>query len=46
MNDIPLIIWLELLRSYIGKTDTVMSLSIINELIDKLKKKNGLPENC
>lgn len=45
MNDIPLIVWLELLRSYVGKGDTVMSLSIINELIDKLKKKNGMPEN-
>jgi len=44
MNDTSLIIWLELLRSYVGKSDTVMSLSIINELIDKLKKKIGVPE--
>jgi len=45
MNDMPLIVWLELLRSYVGKSDTGMSLSIINELIDKLKKKCGVPEN-
>ena len=43
MNDISLIIWLELLRGYVGKDDRMMSLSIINELIDKLKKKNGVP---
>jgi len=46
MNDLSLIVWLEILRSYVGKGDTVMSLTIINELIDKLKKKNGVPEDC
>jgi len=45
MNDMSLIVWLELLRGYVGKHDTIMSLSIINELIDKLKKKNGIPAN-
>jgi len=45
MNDMSLIVWLELLRSYVGRGDTTMSLSIINELADKLKKKNGVPEN-
>jgi len=45
MNDTPLIVWLELLRSKIGSHDTVLALSLINELIDKLKKKNGVPEN-
>jgi len=45
MNDISLIVWLELLRSNVGKHDTILSLSIINELIDKLKKKCGVPEN-
>ena len=44
MNDMSLIVWLELLRSYVGKGNTEMSLSLINELIDKLKKKNGVPE--
>lgn len=45
MNDMPLIVWLELLRSKVGSHDTVLSLSLINELIDRLKKKNGMPEN-
>ena len=45
MNDMSLIVWLELLRSYVGKSDTRMSLSLINELIDKLKKKHGITEN-
>jgi len=43
MNDITLIVWLELLRSKVGSSDTVVSLSLINELIDKLKSKNGIP---
>lgn len=43
MNDIPLIVWLELLRSKVGSGDTTISLSLINELIDKLKAKNGVP---
>ena len=42
MNDIPLIVWLELLRSKVGSGDTSISLSLINELIDKLKAKNGI----
>jgi len=45
MNDLSLIVWLEILRSKVGSGDTILSLSIINELIDKLKKKNGVPEN-
>jgi len=45
MNDMSLIVWLELLRSKVGKTETVISLSLINELITKLKKKIGVPEN-
>jgi len=45
MNDMTLIIWLELLRSNVGKHDAILSLSIINELIDKLKKKCDVPEN-
>jgi len=45
MNDLSLIVWLEILRSKVGSSDTVISLSLINELIDKLKKKNGVPEN-
>lgn len=45
MNDISLIVWLELLRGKVGSGDTTISLSLINELIDKLKKKNGVPEN-
>jgi len=43
MNDISLIVWLELLRSKVGSGDTSISLSIINELVDKLKKKSGVP---
>jgi len=43
MNDIPLIVWLEILRSKVGSEDTIISLSLINELIDKLKKKSGVP---
>jgi len=43
MNDSPLIVWLELLRSKVGSGDTTISLSLINELIDKLKKKSGVP---
>jgi len=43
MNDMPLIVWLELLRTKVGIGDKVVSLSLINELIDKLKKKNGMP---
>jgi len=43
MNDAPLMVWLELLRSKIGKGDNNLALSIINELLEKLQKKNGIP---
>lgn len=43
MNDIPLMIWLEILRSKVGSGDTRVALSIINELIEKLQKKSGVP---
>ena len=39
MNDLSLIVWLELLRNKVGSGDTTPSLSIINELIDKLEEK-------
>ena len=44
MNDISLIVWLEILRSKVGSSNTTISLSIINELIDKLKKKNKISD--
>lgn len=43
MNDIPLMVWLEILRSKVGTGDTKVALSIINELLEKLQKKNGVP---
>lgn len=45
MNDKDLITWLESLRIRVGKHDVIISLSRINELIDKLKKKSGVPAN-
>lgn len=42
MEDGPLLVWLEIIRSKVGNSDTTVALSIINDLIDKLKKKNGI----